>query len=36
VDGALYWGAGYGRFNFGTAATANQLTKFVPEASPAK
>ncbi|PPT59760.1 PQQ-binding-like beta-propeller repeat protein [Xanthomonas arboricola] len=36
VDGALYWGAGYGRFNFGTAATANQLTKFVPEVSPAK
>ncbi|KAB7768455.1 PQQ-binding-like beta-propeller repeat protein [Xanthomonas maliensis] len=33
-DGALYWGAGYGRFNFGTAASSNQLTKFVPS-SPA-
>ncbi|WP_434991071.1 PQQ-binding-like beta-propeller repeat protein [Xanthomonas melonis] len=33
VDGALYWGAGYGRFNFGTPATSNQLIKFVPNGS---
>ncbi|APP83084.1 PQQ-binding-like beta-propeller repeat protein [Xanthomonas hortorum pv. vitians] len=36
ANGALYWGAGYGRFNFGTAATSNQLIKFVPDSSAAK
>ncbi|MGK9145384.1 PQQ-binding-like beta-propeller repeat protein [Xanthomonas euvesicatoria] len=36
ANGALYWGAGYGRFNFGTAATGNQLTKFVPDNAAAK
>ncbi|MDY4338554.1 MULTISPECIES: PQQ-binding-like beta-propeller repeat protein [Xanthomonas] len=28
VDGAVYWGAGYSRFNFGTGV--NKLYKFVP------
>lgn len=30
VGGALYWGAGYSRFNFGTGV--NRLYKFVPDA----
>ncbi|MCL1500505.1 PQQ-binding-like beta-propeller repeat protein [Xanthomonas nasturtii] len=36
ANGALYWGAGYGRFNFGTAASSNQLIKFVPDDAAAK
>ncbi|WP_179456797.1 outer membrane protein assembly factor BamB family protein [Xanthomonas arboricola] len=36
VDGALYWGSGYARNNFGVAATANQLIKFVPDAPAGK
>lgn len=31
VDGAVYWGAGYSRFNFGTGV--HKLYKFVPTAS---
>ncbi|UNU09929.1 PQQ-binding-like beta-propeller repeat protein [Xanthomonas translucens] len=31
VDGALYWGAGYSRFNFGTGI--HKLYKFVPATS---